>query len=220
MLKSPEIEKVRKVLSFDDKMEIKSEKKLTTDIIKESAVSSEDKNREIRMTRGKSKKVSLDVVKLESGLKDCSVRLSRSEVDNYFLDQFVLTHPEFKRSDCSVKIEDIQQDPKWGSKVREFLGIAPEVFNEKSSDHLELDINKNLSPRSSLVSTLGEPVSCSTPTKSFNPTFKPENLTNLVTTTSKQIDVDPGKEPFDLTTMKRRADEGAYKNILDFHLVI
>jgi hypothetical protein len=190
-MKSPEVEKVKKVLNFDDKNRIKC--------VKEDFVFG-DSSKDKKPTLVKDQNV-----KFHSDFRvtECLVSLKRLKPQKrYIIDK------NLARKDCFVRLKDARSDSKLGPKVLDILGIKgskTEQLLETKSELLELDINKNLSPKS--VPKFEQPAFSSTPTKPCSKPANPIEPTQLVK-----------EDDFDLLSMKKRLDEGAYANVLDFHL--
>ena len=217
-LKSPEVEKVKKSLNFEEVKCIKFVKDISkVKSVQEKVLedcSSEDKNKNPNLIKDqKVKLVKLDsdfFYKRQFRLKDCSVVLKRLKPQQRYV-----SDKNLARSDCFVKLTDVKLHPKYGPKVHEILGTKfpkPEKVLETKSDLLELDINKNLSPK------FCPPTFSSTPAKLKNPILKEANPV------SEQVNpIQPStvqEENFDLFSVKKRLEEGAYSDLLDFHLDI
>ena len=235
---SPGVDKVRKVLTFEEESEKTDSKNSNNE---PSAVSTlkkceSESSKEVDATKkiadvtiipvtSKTKRKSDEILMTKFNFQNCSVQLSRRAVNNFLFKHFSRNFQELKN--CLVKLNDIKDDDTWGVIVKDKLGISELICVPESpvkpSELDELDINKNLSPRKPQY--IGEPVCSSTPTKSDDSSSaqtcldtsssasKPVNL-------AEQVDPVQVKETLDLNIMKRKVGEGAYENVLDFHLDI
>lgn len=198
---SPEVEKVKKVLNFDENTAAVQPPAVETDQPKEVKV------KVIPLLSRES------FIKRQYRLKEFSVSLKRLKPRKcYLIDKGSAT------SKCFVEIQDLKHHKKWGK-------VIANIAKMSKCDSIELDINKNLSPKSAPHVNMGKPNCSSTPMKKVEPAPSPVGSVekHLVHPSPGQASKPKTPSPMkglDLFQMQCLLDEGAYDNVLDFHLDI